>query len=293
MAMNQRLLRPRAAFHPEAANWAARVQQAGGSASGAMLSAVSKFCRDIDAAGIRNRFARLNLFAGNGLNACIVPLYRGLTQTGTQYGNLVDDSLGSPSFGEQDYNEKGASGGLQGDGNHKYLDTGVSPSDYQATASTGHISVYHSQPSGTNVGRVLMGANSSSNFRRFYISSDIFSSSAVAAFLGGTATATQSGLGSQTGAPSGHRVLSRTGTQQLTHYVNAASVATSETNISGADDAIADKYFIFARNNNGSATQWNNGRILAYSIGLSLDAQQVTAFYNAMQAFQTALERQL
>jgi len=73
--MSPRLLRPRQTLHPDAAAWAARVVSNGGSVTGTTLSAVSKFCASIDSAGIRDRFYRLNLFCGTGLNACTVPLY--------------------------------------------------------------------------------------------------------------------------------------------------------------------------------------------------------------------------
>ena len=66
-------------LHPEAVAWRDAVVDNGGSVSGATLAAVSDFCNAIDAAGIRDRFYRLNLFAGTGLNAALVPLYRGPT----------------------------------------------------------------------------------------------------------------------------------------------------------------------------------------------------------------------
>jgi hypothetical protein len=67
MPMNPRLLRPRSTIHPEAADWANRVRANGGSVSGSTLTAVSRFCASISAAGIRDRFYRLNLFCGTGL----------------------------------------------------------------------------------------------------------------------------------------------------------------------------------------------------------------------------------
>jgi hypothetical protein len=33
------------------------------------------------------------------------------------------------------------------------------------------------------------------------------------------------------------------------------------------------------------------GKLASYSIGLSMDSTQVTAYYNAIQAFQTSLTR--
>ena len=64
-------------IHPEAADWSARVASQGASVSTATLANVSRLCYAIDAAGIRDRFLRLNVFSGTGLNAAITPLFRG------------------------------------------------------------------------------------------------------------------------------------------------------------------------------------------------------------------------
>ena len=66
-----------APIHPEAADWSTRVVAQGASVSTATLANVSRLCYAIDAAGIRDRFLRLNVFSGTGLNAAITPLFRG------------------------------------------------------------------------------------------------------------------------------------------------------------------------------------------------------------------------
>lgn len=121
MPMNARLLRPLASgVHPEAAAWRSAVVANGGSVSASTMKAVSKFCADIDKAGLRDRFYRLNLFCGSNLNAVLVPLYRGPSRTGTQYGNATDTNNGP--FVSGDYAENS---GLKGNGSSKYLETGV------------------------------------------------------------------------------------------------------------------------------------------------------------------------
>jgi len=121
MPMNPRLLRPIASgVHPEANAWRTAVVANGGSVSASTLKAVGKFCADIDKAGLRDRFYRLNLFCGSNLNAVLVPLYRGPSRTGTQYGNTTDTNNGP--FVSGDYSE---SSGLKGNGSSKYLETGV------------------------------------------------------------------------------------------------------------------------------------------------------------------------
>ena len=129
MPMNPRLLRPIASgVHPEAAAWRSAVVANGGSVSGSTMKAVSTFCAAIDSAGIRDRFYRLNLFAGTGLSACLVPLYRGQSRTGTQYGNITDTNA---NFVSGDYVETGATGGLKGlRTSTKRLNTGLAPAEF-------------------------------------------------------------------------------------------------------------------------------------------------------------------
>lgn len=117
----------------EAKNWIDRVYDNGGTVSQATANAVSSFCDSIESAGIRDRFYRLNLFAGDNLNAALVPLYTGPTYGGTVYGNAVDTNF---NFVSADYVE---SYGLTGSSTAaKYLDTGV-PANFN---NTRHMSVH-------------------------------------------------------------------------------------------------------------------------------------------------------
>lgn len=63
----------------DAQDWINRVYMQGGSVSRATADIVNTFCNSIDAAGLRDRFYRLNLFCGNSdgaVAAARVPLYR-------------------------------------------------------------------------------------------------------------------------------------------------------------------------------------------------------------------------
>ncbi len=123
MPMSPRLLRPRTGgFHIDAEDWRSRVIAQGGSVSGTTMKAVSTFCKAIADAGIRDRFYRLNLFCGTSDGSLIaprVPLYRGPSRTGTQYGDAID---GNNNFVQADYAENN---GLLGNATSKYLSTGL------------------------------------------------------------------------------------------------------------------------------------------------------------------------
>jgi hypothetical protein len=274
--MSPRTLRPRQTLHPEAASWAARVVANGGSV-GTALPAVDRFCKAIASAGIRSKLYRLNLFCGTGLNACLVPLYRGQSQSGTQFGNTVDTNVGP--FVSGDYT---ATGGLTGGGS-KYLDTGFATNIL--TAGDRHIAAYE---------RVRSGAT----FNTF-LGSEAISGIAHAFSLGygGSATTVQHGFGvasptlnaTTTSAvglwlgvntPSNTGLIYRNGVQDSTGTTTAATPEASNI-------------FVFALNRASApgATAIYTGTLGGYSIGLAFTAAEAAAYYTAMQAFQAALSR--
>jgi len=288
MPMNPRLLRPIASgVHPEANAWRTAVVANGGSVSASTMKAVSKFCGDIDAAGIRDRFYRLNLFCGTGLNAALVPVYRGQSRTGTQYGNTTDTNQGP--FVSGDYSETGASGGLKGNGTSKYLDTGVTPADIASLNS------FHLAYSGTS----LETTSSPDKF-------GIGSYDGVAAELFDLSVSANYGLGanrrgtriasftladfSATGRTEESLIIgTRTSSSLKTLYAGGTSVATNTSAVTPASSART--FHVFALNIEGTASVFTAGRFRQYSIGNGLTAQQVTDFTNAVSAFNTALGR--
>jgi hypothetical protein len=269
----------------DAQDWINRVYANGGSVSASTASAVNTLCDSLDAASLRDRFYRLNLFCGTGLNACLVPLYRGPSLGGTQYGNTTDTNVGP--FVSGDYTETGAGGGLLGNGTSKYLNTGLTVSDI-GTAASGHMSVYHGLSSGANVNRYYMGANDATTGNRFYFGTDSFSTASALGIYGGVQGASQS-LAANGHGPAGHRILSRETDSLLTHYHNGSVVATNTTGIATAVSNAA--FAVFAVNRNGTVDRWHNSWISAYSIGLGLNSTQASAYRSILQTFQTALGR--
>lgn len=282
--MNNRLLRPMQALHPEAAAWQASVVANGASVSGSTLRAVSQFCKDIDAAGIRDRFYRLNLFCGSNLNAALVPLYRGPTFGGTAYGNTVDQSLGSPSFLEGDYSE---ATGIQGNGSSKYLNTGFNVDQLPGAADC-HLSAYIRGTQSVSAAMGVIGAIFNGVTDRYRIG---FNTSTAGNF------STNSELGKATqinavraNTADGLYTLSRTSTTSLTHYNNASSFGTNTA--STAETTGAFSLYVFCRNSAANTPiEFYNGVMAGYSIGAGLTSDDVSAYYTALQSFQTAIGR--
>jgi len=288
-AMSPRLLRPRASLHPEAANWRNRVIDEGGAVSPKTLDAVSRFCRAIDAAGIRDRFYRLNLFAGTGLNACLVPLYRGQSRTGTQYGNTTDTNKGP--FVSDDYAEND---GLLGAASPaKYLETGISPDD--VGVATGHVAI-DSKGDATSATALAIGSNTSGSTERYNLLSanaNAFQGNAVTDFMaqsrwGGTSGTVYTTAGSAV-RPSGLYIFTRTSSTRMDFYLAGVSVANSTASVTPG--ANANEFYVMAQNVNGTPSFTGTTRARGYSIGASLSGAQAAAYDAAWTALQTALGR--
>jgi len=271
----------RATAHPEALAWQARVVANGGSVSASTLAAVSAFCRSIDAAGLRDRFYRLNLFCGAGLTAALVPLYRGQSFTGTQYGNATDTNV---NFVSGDYSETGVNGGLLGDGTTKYLNTGFVPNvitfgnahvaGYVRVAATnafaGIVSSY--APNGDELS--LCNTQSVANKPWFFAEEN-------------TATGYAEGA---VNAATGFLAGASTSTTDRRCYRNGSQSGPTVTNALTRSSYGARELWVFARNST-TGTFPHNGRIAGYSFGGGMASSQMAAYNTAMQAFQAALTR--
>jgi hypothetical protein len=264
----------------DADDWASRVVANGGSVSTGTMDAVYRLCMQLSAAGLRDRFWRLNVFAGTGLNAALVPLYRGPSLSGTQYGNTVDQSLGSPSFSSDDYSE---SAGLIGNGSSKYLNTGFNVDNLTATSF--HLSSFLVGTQSVSAVAALIGAlfNGVSDRYRLYLNQVTPATTySINSELGKITSATAS----VANANAGLFLSSRVSATSLSIYRNGFSVGTSNTSTSETVGAFP--IFVFART---GPTEYYNGRMGAYSIGPGLDATQAVSYATAMNVFQAAMGR--
>ncbi len=271
-------------LHPEAVAWRDAVVDNGGSVSGATLAAVSDFCTAIDAAGIRDRFYRLNLFCGNSdasLVAPRVPLYRGPSLAGTQYGNALDTNN---NFVQGDYAETGVSGGLLGNGSSKYLATGLA-SDSLPSILSAHMAVYmRSNTISATTG--LIAADDGTDRLAFF--------TRPTQTLRGTWAEITNSLANneQSFAPAfatGLYTFTRTAADESVIYQDATAKNTNAVSVSPA--AIATPWHVFASNVNGVPSNFSTTRLAGYSIGTGMSSADMTAYNTAMTAFQAALTR--
>ena len=283
MPMSPRLLRPRASgVHPEAASWRTRVVANGGSVSAATMQAVDRFCRSIDGAGIRDRFYRLNLFCGGNLNAVLVPLYRGPSRTGAQFGNTTDTNNGP--FVSGDYSE---SSGLKGNGSSKYLETGVA----MTFLGTNQLHMYVSFNPEVLELKALLAARA-----------NLAGSLALENNYNGTSTNrprhSHFGSGVQ---PNDHCSPITGRTQYLVNFDGSQpllllgrNVNLNNVNNAGAYSATNNEAFlVFAGNQTGTGIAAHSGqRIDAYSFGAAFTSTaQRNNFHTAMSDFRTTLGR--
>jgi hypothetical protein len=286
MPMSPRLLRPRTGgLHPEAAGWRARVIANGGTVSASTFAAVEAFCRAVDTAGIRSRFFRMNLFAGNSLASALVPLYRGPTRTGTQFGNTTDTNF---NFVAGDYTETGSTAGLKSDGSTKYLNTGFKAPAASLSATSFHLSCYVQGAETGGSSRIFMG--NATNQAGVNLTTAIGWVSAGAVSSGVIADTTFPNGGSTD--RQGLLLAATNGSRESTYYNNATSVVSQTSTQVDFETGTGDEFTIAARNFVGTIQLYSlNKRFRAYSLGAGMSASQVSAFNTAMQAFQTALTR--
>jgi hypothetical protein len=270
-------------IHHEAIDWATRASANGGTISTTTLRAVSDFCAAIDRGGLRSAMYRLNLFCGGNLSGALVPLYRGPTFGGTNYGNATDTNA---NFVSGDFGETGSTGGLKGNGVNKWLNTGLTQ------ANIGSVLNIHMSASGTSLETgptgaraALVGAytNAASNSSILWARDNVFTGrvaySGNFTHVTGTSTATES-----------HVLFSRSSSTSSTLYQGGSSVS---ANAAGAGSSAGTAAFgVFALGNSGGvASYYTAARMRMYSIGTSFNATQAAAFSAAVIAFNTALGR--
>jgi hypothetical protein len=250
------------------------------------MKAVSAFCKAIADAGIRDRFYRLNLFCGTSDGSLIaprVPLYRGPSRTGTQYGDAID---GNNNFVQADYAENN---GLLGNGSTKYLSTGLE----MTYLGSNQVHLFASfVPDAAQNFRVLLGARA-----------NLAGSLAMEQnFNGTTANRPRIAIFTTGISPSGNAspITGRTqylcqvdGTNGNVGESFARNVSLGQNTFGAYSATNTTAFLIFAGNQVGTGiTQYFHSRIDSYSIGAAFTTTAGrTAYHDALTTFRAALGR--
>jgi hypothetical protein len=235
------------------------------------MDAVYRLCMQFSSSGLRQRFFRVGIFAGTGLNAALVPLYRGPSLSGTQYGNATDTNVGP--FVSGDYAE---SSGLTGNGSSKYLDTGF-PMNTLPSTTSGHAAVYCRNRSSSSAFCGMVGVNLAGG-TGFGVATDA------------TVYAQWGAFANTSNNVNGLLVSSRTSATSLVAYAAGVAIATTITSTTPTASTLNATVFV-SRNSASSHTFFDARTYGFYSIGTGLSALEVSALTTAVNVFQSTLGR--
>ena len=272
-------------WHPEAMDWLSRVTAAGSTANAATMRAVSGFCQAVDTAGIRDRFIRLNLFAGGNLSGALVPLYRATSLGGTVIGNSTDTNN---NFVSGDYADSGATGGLKGNGTNKYLNTGFTPAMFPNTANV-HLSYSGKSLETTSGGApYALGSFAGAVAGIFALGISLsLPTNRRSTQLSDVSVLSVSSVTRGTEEP--HMIGTRTASNAVAMYGEGILLASVTTTVTTASSSAP--MYVFCRSATTTPVGFTAGVLRMYSVGNGLDATQAAAFSAAVIAFNNALGR--
>jgi len=250
-------------YQTETLDWVARVEANGGAVDKTTIQAIDAFI--IAIAPIRTSIKRFNPFAGNNLNAALVPLIK-------DWGGTIDTNV---NFVDADYI---ANVGLGKSANtNRYLKSGIIPSStigYSVTST--HLMSYSKTSAGTNFS---MGVYST-DFLCLYPKD---ASGRLQYFVNGQGAA-KAGETYFSGM-----TLANRNANNYTEAVRNDTTISSVTTTGGA--APTKELLIFANNNNGTINNFSPTYLGCYSVGLGLSASNRTLYYNAVYNLMKALGR--
>ncbi len=238
------------------------------------LRYVDEFVVSLKRYGIWDKINEMGVFCGNNLNAALTKLkHQGSSlMTG---GSLVS----------ADFSERGASGGIKGDGSSKYINTGYA-GGYSNT--NGHVAAY-------------VGGFDANGVSKAYLSNGnaggtIFT--ALAYFNGGTTE-----MGQLYGDNSGNEYCP----QNLTTQMQGLNMVTTNNSNSQVyynrglpmlasvtvttKTSLTDSIYLLCRNLGGVTSLYSVRYMRFYSCGLGMSLTEASNFNAAVQLLQTRLNR--
>jgi len=255
------------------------VQMNGGRISDATLRSVNTFTVRLKESGVWAKIRDMGIYCGDNLAAALVKL---------KYPNGVSPVLENLNFEDSDYIERGASGGLKGNGLNKILRTGIIPSQHLVQGSTSY-SVYTKETSPQNpyisFGVTDVGANN-----RVFMHYPLTDGTWYADCYNAVAGRLTVSLGAKADGY-GHLLVNRTALS-LCKLVRKGEVIQTKSSATGGDlSLIHIQAMVFGANVGGTLEGHSNGRECFYHFGIGMSDDEATKFYQALQALQMELGR--
>lgn len=250
---------------PETLAYAQRVIANGGTLSTGTFAAVDALVRALLEANLWGKILDMGIFAGDQLAAAMVKL-----KYATGSGVLVNNN-----FVAADYAGQGATGGLLGDGVTKFLRTGLTQ---EAVGSAAHLAFYLREDLAPGRYDAAMGVGNGTDEYALLHADTTFQIRYGQVLIAGK---TDLGPGLWCGT--------RESSTSLSLYKNGVLQQSNAS--AAAPTPLALEFVLFAKNNNGAMGNYLNRRGAFYSIGAPLNAADQMNLYQAVQAFQTALNR--
>ena len=259
-------------------DWSSRITANGGSVSVGVLNAADTFITTCKNSGVWDKLQRLNLFAGDQLAACLIPIIN-------TYGGAADINT---NFVEADYSQ---TGGLNSDGVTKRLNTNFIPNS-SIGATSCHLSTYIITG---GLGYITMGCTTyGANNIQFRIGTN-YNDAAVKSLViigdynGGANPQFQTY--NATGITQGFIVVTKPSVNEMYMSKSGTTYLSNTSTYVGLTTLPTQPVYIFVNNDNGYPSQYTDATMGSYSVGSGLSLTQVSGYSFAMQNFQKALSR--
>ena len=259
-------------------DWSSRITANGGSVSVGVLNAADTFITTCKNSGVWDKLQRLNLFAGDQLAACLIPIIN-------TYGGAADINT---NFVEADYSQ---TGGLNSDGVTKRLNTNFIPNS-SIGATSCHLSTYiiTGAPGYITMGCTTYGANNiqfriGTNYNDAAVKSLVI----IGDYNGGANPQFQTY--NATGITQGFIVVTKPSVNEMYMSKSGTTYLSNTSTYVGLTTLPTQPVYIFVNNDNGYPSQYTDATMGSYSVGSGLSLTQVSGYSFAMQNFQKALSR--
>ena len=259
-------------------DWSSRITANSGSVSINVLNAADTFITTCKNSGVWDKLQRLNLFAGDQLAACLIPIIN-------TYGGAADINT---NFVEADYSQ---TGGLNSDGVTKRLNTNFIPNS-SIGATSCHLSTYiiTGAPGYITMGCTTYGANNiqfriGTNYNDAAVKSLVI----IGDYNGGANPQFQTY--NATGITQGFIVVTKPSVNEMYMSKSGTTYLSNTSTYVGLTTLPTQPVYIFVNNDNGYPSQYTDATMGSYSVGSGLSLTQVSGYSFAMQNFQKALSR--